>query len=97
MRGLELGRVDYVHALGSLAALVVVVGVGEETLWVLLHSMGDANARVALALADVVLSPLLYLGGAMLYGDQAARAGGAAVVLPVAPDPRRRARSARRA
>jgi hypothetical protein len=96
VRGLELGRVDYVHALGSLAALVVVVGVGEETLWVLLHSMGDANARVALALADVVLSPLLYLGGAMLYGDQAARAG-ASVVLPVAPDPRRRARSARRA
>jgi hypothetical protein len=96
-RGFELGRVDYVHALGSLAALVVVVGVGEETLWVLLHSMSDANARVALALADVVLSPLLYLGGAMLYGDQAARAGGPALVLPVAAVPPRRSRSARRA
>ncbi len=63
------------HALGSLAALVIVVGVGETTLTTLLHSMGDASPRVALGLADVVLSPLLYLGGAMLYGDQAARVG----------------------
>ena len=59
---------------GSLAALVIVVGVGEITLTALLHSMGDASERVALALADVVLSPLLFLGGAMLYLDQAARA-----------------------
>jgi hypothetical protein len=35
--------------------------------------MGDASQRAALALADVVLSPLLFLGGAMLYLDQAAR------------------------
>lgn len=72
-RGLELARADYVHALGSLAALVIVVGVGEITLTALLHSMGDASQRVALALADVVLSPLLFLGGAMLYLDQVAR------------------------
>jgi hypothetical protein len=74
-RGFELGRADYIHALGSLAALVLVVGVGEITLTSLLHQMGDASARVSLALADVVLTPLLYLGGAMLYGDQAARVG----------------------
>jgi len=74
-RGLELGRADYVHALGSLAALVIVVGIGEITLTTLLHSMGDASGRVSQALADLVLTPLLYLGGAMLYLDQAARVG----------------------
>jgi len=74
-RGLELGRADYIHALGSLAALVIVVGIGEITLTALLHSMGDASGRVSQALADLVLTPLLYLGGAMLYLDQAARVG----------------------
>jgi hypothetical protein len=74
-RGVELGRADYVHALGSLATLVIVVGVGEITLTTLLRTQGEASARGALVLADVVLSPLLYLGGAMLYLDQAARVG----------------------
>ena len=73
--GIELGRADLLHAIGSLAALVIVVGVGEDTLSALLHTQGEASARAALALADVVLSPLLYLGGAMLYLDQAARVG----------------------
>jgi hypothetical protein len=74
-RGLELGRADYVHALGGLAALVIVVGVGDTTLSTLLRSQGEASARVALGLSDLVLSPLLYLGAAMLYFDQAARVG----------------------
>lgn len=74
-RGRELGRADYVHALGSFAALVLVVGIAEYTLEVLLHSQSDNSYRAALFLADVVLSPLLYIGGAMLYFDQAARVG----------------------
>jgi hypothetical protein len=77
-RGIVLGRADLVHAIGSLSALVIVVGVGEITLTTLLRTQGEASARVALVLADVVLSPLLYLGGAMLYADQAARVGRAA-------------------
>ena len=32
-------------------------------------------AKVSIALSDLVLSPLLFLGGAMLYVDQAARVG----------------------
>jgi hypothetical protein len=75
IRGRELGLADYVHALGSLAALVVVVGLAELTLTALLHSQGGSSARIALLLADVILSPLLFLGGALLYGDQAARVG----------------------
>ena len=39
------------------------------------HPERQRAARVALFLSDLVLSPLLYLGGAMLYVDQAARVG----------------------
>jgi hypothetical protein len=74
-RGRRLGGADYVHAFGSLAALVIVVGISELALIALLRTQGDNGQRVAHLLADVVLSPLLYLGGALLYLDQAARVG----------------------
>jgi hypothetical protein len=74
-RGRRLALTDYAHALGSLAALVLVVGISELTLIIVLRSQGDNGQRVAHALADLVLSPLLYLGGALLYVDQAARVG----------------------
>ena len=74
-RGRQLGAADYVHALGSLATLVIVVVVSELTLIALLRSQGDNGQRIAHGLADLVLSPLLYLGGALLYTDQAARVG----------------------
>ena len=72
-RGRRLGTADYVHALGSLATLVIVVVVSELTLIALLRSQGDNGQRIAHALSDLVLSPLLYLGGALLYTDQAAQ------------------------
>jgi hypothetical protein len=74
VRGRELGTADYVHALGSLAALVIVVGVADSALSGLLNTQGDTDQRIALALSDLVLSPLLFIGGALLYVDQAARA-----------------------
>jgi hypothetical protein len=74
VRGRVLGTADYVHALGALAALVIVVGVSETTLQALLHSQGDSGKRAALFLSDLVVSPMLFLGGALLYVDQAARA-----------------------
>jgi hypothetical protein len=74
IRGRRLGTADYVHALGSLAALVVVVGLAANTLSALLHTQGDNGQRAAVFLSDLVLSPLLFLGGALLYVDQAARA-----------------------
>ena len=73
-RGRDLGRADYAHALGSLAGLVLVVGVADNVLSALLHTQSSGQ-RVALALSDVVLSPMLFLGGALLYVDQAARVG----------------------
>jgi len=89
-RGRELGTADYVHALGSLAALVVVVGVADSTLSALLHTQGDNGQRAAVFLSDVVLSPMLFVGGALLYLDQAARgvrsARGARLHPPVDAD-----------
>jgi hypothetical protein len=75
VRGRQLGVADYAHALGSLAALVVVVGVAATTLSALLHSQGDNGQRVAVIISDFVLSPLLFLGAALLYLDQSARVG----------------------
>jgi hypothetical protein len=74
-RGRRLGLADYVHALGSLAALVIVVGIAATALSAVLHTQGDNGQRVAVALSDLVLSPLLYVGGALLYVDQVARIG----------------------
>ena len=72
-RGIDLARADYVHALGALAALTVIFGVTKLALIVLLHGQADAAERTALFLGDLVLSPLLFLGAALLYFDQAAR------------------------
>ena len=73
-RGLELGRADLVHAIGGLATVGIVYGVSRGALLVLLHTQGDQAQKVAVILADIVLSPILYIGGALLYTDQAARA-----------------------
>jgi hypothetical protein len=72
-RARKLGAADYVHALGSMCALVIVVGLSALVLDGLLHSQAETEQRVAAFLATLVLSPLLYLGTAMLYLDQAAR------------------------
>jgi len=72
-RGLRLGRVDYVHAAGALATLVVLFVLARLGLALLLESQADNTVRVAIFLADTVLGPLLFLGGALLYVDQEAR------------------------
>ena len=72
-RGWQLGRADLGHAIGGIATLALVYGVSKAALLVLLHTQGDQTERVAVVLADLVLSPLLFVGGAMLYADQAAR------------------------
>ena len=72
-RAVALGRVDYVHAVGSLAALVLIFGVAQTALALLLESQADETVRTALFLADTVLAPLIFLGAAILYVDQDAR------------------------
>ncbi len=74
-RGLELGRADYVHAAGSLATLVILFFLVRIGLALVLESQADNTVRTAIFLADAVLAPLLFLGGAILYVDQEARLG----------------------
>jgi hypothetical protein len=72
-RAVVLARADYVHAFGSLATLVLLFGLVKFMLVLLLQDLGDSGERAALALGDLVMSPLLFIGGAILYLDQAAR------------------------
>ena len=72
-RAIQLARADFVHALGSLATLAILFGLVKLTLVLLLRDLGDAGERAALGLGDLVMSPVLFLGGALLYVDQAAR------------------------
>ena len=72
-RGLALGRADYIHAAGSLAALVILFFLMRLGLALLLESQADNTVRTAIFLSDTVLAPLLFLGGAILYVDQEAR------------------------
>jgi hypothetical protein len=74
-RGIELGRADYVHAAGSFATLALLYALARLALGLLLSSQADATVRVAIFLADLALSPLLFLGAAVVYVDQAARVG----------------------
>lgn len=72
-RGVQLARADYIHALGSLATLVIVIFLTGLVLFFLLQDFGDSTIRVAAFLALLVLSPLYLLGAGLLYVDQAAR------------------------
>jgi len=72
-RSFRLATVDFVHAVGGLATLVIVFYVVRLMLALLLRSGGEATERAAAFLADVVLSPMLFVGSAILYLDQAAR------------------------
>ncbi len=72
-RAVELARADYIHAVGSLATLVIVYFLTRTMLVLLLRGTSDQTERVAVFLGDLVLAPLLFLGGALLYFDQVAR------------------------
>ena len=59
---------DWYHSSSS-----IVFGVTKVMLILLLRGQADSTERIALFLADLVLSPLLFVGAALLYFDQAAR------------------------
>jgi hypothetical protein len=78
-RALQLGRADFVHALGSLAAGAIVVFISAGVLQFLLVQFGDTASGVALYIAILLLAPLMLFVAAQLYFDQAARASSASV------------------
>jgi hypothetical protein len=72
-RAVALARADFAHALGSLAALGIVGFVSAIALSSLLIQFGDQARSTAALLPLFLVSPLLLLGTALLYFDQAAR------------------------
>ena len=72
-RSLTLSLADFVHALGSAAAFFLLVFFGQIGARIALHVGGDISARSAVVVADLAFVPVLFLGLAMLYFDQAAR------------------------
>jgi hypothetical protein len=72
-RAWQLARADYVHILGSLATLAIVVLLTQGMLAFILRGSGGTALSTAFFLANVVISPLLFIGSALLYTDQAAR------------------------
>jgi hypothetical protein len=72
-RAWQLARADYLHAIGSLGVLAILVLLTQAVLAFTLRSFGGAGVSVAFFLAAVVVSPLLFVGAALLYVDQEAR------------------------
>jgi hypothetical protein len=72
-RAWQLARADYVHVLGSIVTLSIVVFLSQTVLGFILRGAGGVAISTAFFLANVVISPLLFIGAALLYVDQTAR------------------------
>jgi hypothetical protein len=72
-RAFALARADVVHVLGSLAALTIVVVAAAAAMAFVLRDFGDQAVTAASFIAWAVVSPVFFLGAALLYHDQAAR------------------------
>lgn len=72
-RSVRLARADAVHALGGIVTLLITNALTAYVLTFLLRGFGDQGIRVATLLALLVVTPLFFLGAAVLYSDQAAR------------------------
>jgi hypothetical protein len=72
-RGWQLARADFVHALGGFAALWLVVFLTQSVLAFVLRGQADQTLQTAVILSSLVVSPVFFLGGALLYHDNAAR------------------------
>ena len=74
LRSIRLARVEYLHALGVVAALIMiylVLGIG---LSVALVGFAENGGLIAAALVQVVLAPFVFIGLSVLYFEQRARA-----------------------
>ena len=73
VRGYRLARADFIHVLGGLATLALVVVISQFSLYFVLREFAENTRLAAAALASLVVSPLVFLGSAILYVDQKAR------------------------
>ncbi len=74
-RAFEVARADLVHAIGGLATLALLFGLTRLALGFVLRSQADNAVRTSIFLADTLIAPILFLGGAMLFLDLRARVG----------------------
>jgi hypothetical protein len=74
LRSLRLARAEYLHALGVVAALIIVYLVLGVGLAVGLVGFADNGRVIAAALVQVVLAPFFFIGLSVLYYEQRARA-----------------------
>ena len=65
---------DFVHALGTLGTLGLLVFLTGQVMAFVIHGASGEAVQIALYIATLVLTPLLFLGAAHLYADQVARA-----------------------
>jgi hypothetical protein len=72
-RAWKLARADYVHVLGSLAAVAIIVLLCQGVLAFLLRGAADQALEAAIVIASAVISPLIFIAAALLYVDQTAR------------------------
>jgi hypothetical protein len=73
-RSAKLARVEYLHAAGVVAALVIIEIVVGIPLTATLAGFGDNGRDAAVALTQVVLAPFFFFGLSVLYFEQNARA-----------------------
>ncbi len=73
-RSITLARTEYVHAVGVIAALVLTYALLGFVLVQTLRGFAENGDVAAVAIAQVVLAPFFFLGLAVLYFDQTARA-----------------------
>ena len=74
LRSIRLARAEYLHALGVIAALLMIYFVVAVALGVALIGFADNGTLVAAVLVRVVLAPFFFLGLSVLYFEQRARA-----------------------
>jgi hypothetical protein len=72
-RSIQLARLEYFHAVGVIAALVIAYIVFGILLGGLLVGFAENSGAAAGALVQVVLAPFFFLGLAVLYYEQRAR------------------------
>jgi hypothetical protein len=73
-RSVALARVEYLHAVGIAAALVLLYVVLGIVLAGALIGFAENGREIAVAIAQVVLAPVFFLGLSVLYFEQKVRA-----------------------
>jgi hypothetical protein len=66
-RGIQLARADFIHVLGGLATLALLVFLTQAALYLVLREFAENTRLVASILASVVVSPLVFIGAELEY------------------------------